>query len=72
MQFWQSIACYRGGLAISPTPDPLAIAVALSEVARRYLLAPHKPLRLADKALNDWIVCATCEIAGQFNKPGEL
>ncbi|EIN05840.1 hypothetical protein PUNSTDRAFT_145746 [Punctularia strigosozonata HHB-11173 SS5] len=66
---FKSVACYRGGLAISPAVDPAGIAAALGTVIGTYLEDPSKPIRLAHKPLNDWIVVTTCKIAAKCGKP---
>ncbi|KAA1475726.1 hypothetical protein DENSPDRAFT_842547 [Dentipellis sp. KUC8613] len=64
---FKSVACYRTGLAISTSCTEEELASALVDVYIRY--QTNTKLRIADKALNDYIVRATLEIAGMHSKP---
>lgn len=67
---FKSIACYRTGLDISVTQDSHAIEMSLVQICLHY--AATKTLRLADRVLNDFIVCATLHIASACGKPGSV
>lgn len=64
---FKSVVCYRTGLAVSLTQDPVELQasyVRLWEKARE-----GDGVRIEDKVFNDWIVCTTCEIAGKYSIP---
>lgn len=65
---FKSIACYRTGLDITVNQEWVDLERCFIAIALRY--ESLKTLRLADKALNDLVVCITLRIAGQYGKPG--
>lgn len=73
---FKSIACYRTGLDIAVVPDLndddhfTQVEQCVTMVYLKY--EATRALRLADKALNDYIVNLTLQVAGNYGKPGEL
>ena len=66
---FKSIACYRTGLDIGPIPDTSTLERAVMTVILVYH-ARHT-LRLADRALNDYVVHRTMRAAAECGKPGQ-
>ena len=65
---FKSIACYRTGLDIIPTEEPLKqVEDSLARAIEAY--QKTKKMRLADKKFNDYIVRMTMEVAGTCKKP---
>ncbi|KAI1790899.1 amidohydrolase-domain-containing protein [Ganoderma leucocontextum] len=64
---FKSIVCYRTGLDISTSPDTNAIERLVMGLVLVYM--SKGVLRLADKALNDYIVNVTMKVAGECGKP---
>ncbi|KAI0085530.1 amidohydrolase-domain-containing protein [Irpex rosettiformis] len=64
---FKSIACYRTGLNITVFPSVAEIMEGL-KIVHSQLKATRK-LRLETKAVNDFVVNATLDIAGQYGKP---
>ena len=70
---FKSVVCYRTGLNVCVNPEDL------SDVERSVVATVSSwkagggsdVLRLADKALNDFVVCTALSVAAEFNKPGE-
>ena len=65
---FKSIVCYRTGLDISTNPDTTAIERLVIGLILVYM--SKGVLRLAEKALNDYIVNVTMKVAGECGKPG--
>ena len=68
---FKSVVCYRTGLNISTSCTDHELVEAIAAVHRQHRVNP-KAIRISDKALNDYVVRATLEIAGQFKKPGKF
>ncbi|PSR73001.1 hypothetical protein PHLCEN_2v11105 [Hermanssonia centrifuga] len=67
---FKSIACYRTGLNVVPDvndEDGNRVEQCVTVVMLRYEVT--RTLRLADKALNDYIVNSTMRVAGKCGKP---
>lgn len=65
---FKSIACYRTGLDINPSPDDHDMDKTLIMTLLKYEVT--KSIRLADKSVNDVIVNMTLRVAGECGKPG--
>lgn len=65
---YKSIVCYRTGLDVAVKHDSNELERILIGITLRYEMT--KTLRLAEKALNDYVVCATLRVAGECGKPG--
>ena len=71
---FKSVVAYRTGLNVSPNPDMTSIEsgiVAMLSSRKEKTEKGSGVLRLAHKALNDFVVCTALSIASEFNKPGE-
>jgi hypothetical protein len=68
---FKSVVCYRTGLDVSATPNPVSESTALSAACGHFEPGRNAPLRLADKPLNDLVVRTTLEVAAEHNKPGK-
>jgi hypothetical protein len=66
---FKSVACYRTGLNISASCSASAEIECLSDIINRY--HDGQEIRIDDKALNDFVVRKTLEIAGKHRKPGK-
>ncbi|KAH9948513.1 amidohydrolase-domain-containing protein [Amylocystis lapponica] len=66
---FKSVACYRTGLDITITQTSQDIEQALTSIILRCEACSTSDLRLEHKALNDYIVCTTLRIAGDYGKP---
>ncbi|GBE78754.1 hypothetical protein SCP_0116460 [Sparassis crispa] len=64
---FKSIACYRTGLDITLTQTTPELEQSITGIALQY--STSKKLRLAHKALNDFVVNTTLRVAGQYGKP---
>ncbi|GJE88904.1 hypothetical protein PsYK624_049920 [Phanerochaete sordida] len=64
---FKSIACYRTGLDIGMIKEGQQIEQCVTMIMLRYTAL--RELRLADRHLNDYIVCTTLRIAGECGKP---
>jgi len=65
----KSIVAYRSGLAVE-APEPEAAAAAFRALRER--ATAGEPVRLACKALDDWVVWATVEAAARRGLPVQL
>ena len=70
---FRSVVCYRTGLNVCVNPEDLSDVErsVVATVSSWKVGGGSDVLRLADKALNDFVVCMTLSVAGEFNKPGE-
>ena len=70
---FKSVICYRTGLNVSVNPDDFSgVEKSIVTTVSSWKDAGGSGvLRLADKALNDFVVCTALSIATEFNKPGE-
>ena len=71
---FKSVVCYRTGLDVKVNPDDFSgveRSIVATVSAWKKQAGGSDVLRLADKALNDFVVCAALSIATEFNKPGE-
>ncbi|KAI0063025.1 amidohydrolase 2 [Artomyces pyxidatus] len=66
---FKSVVCYRTGLAVSPSTPESAVRDALAAVQARWRRDPTAAIRIQDKALNDYVVCATLRLASASGKP---
>ena len=70
---FKSVVCYRTGLDVRVNSGDL------SDVERSVVATVSSwkdgtgsdASRLADKALNDFVVCTALSVAAEFNKPGQ-
>jgi len=67
------VVCYRTGLNVSVNPDDLSSVERsiVATVSSWKNAGGSDVLRLAYKALNDFVVCTALSIATEFDKPGE-
>ena len=67
---FKSVACYRTGLDVAPTPEKISV---LERAVMTLILvyAARRTLRLADKGLNDYVVHRTMRVAAECGKPGQ-
>ena len=65
---FKSIACYRTGLDVAPAPEKIGV---LERAVMTLILvyAARRTQRLADKALNHYVVHAAMRAAGECGKP---
>ena len=69
---FKSVVCYRTGLNVSTNSDPSDVEKSVvAAVSSWKKTGGSCALRLADKALNDFVVCTALSIGAEFNKPGE-
>jgi hypothetical protein len=71
---FKSVVGYRTGLNVAPNARDLShVAESVVATISSWKKRAGGPgmLRLADKALNDFVVCTALSIATEFNKPGE-
>ncbi|KAI0049722.1 hypothetical protein FA95DRAFT_1537733 [Auriscalpium vulgare] len=66
---FKSVVCYRTGLSVNPRPPSRDVLWALLQVYSSWSADSATEIRIAEKALNDYIVCTTLAIAGDHNKP---
>lgn len=67
MAGFKSVVCYRTGLDVDVTSNVPAEMEALRSVCGQ---RANVPVRLKQKALNDFVVRMTLEVAADHNKPG--
>ena len=66
---FKSVACYRTGLAISPTAGSLQeFDQCFTDISKTY--SEHGKVRISHKALNDHVVRIGLAVAGKYEKPG--
>jgi hypothetical protein len=65
---FKSIACYRTGLNIGLMREGHAVEQCVTMVMLRY--EATRALRLADKALNDYVVNVALRVSSESGKPG--
>ena len=73
---FKSVIAYRTGLNITVNPDGTSgversVLAAVSSWNGQDEGSRSGALRLADKALNDFVVCTALSIATEFRKPGK-
>ena len=71
---FKSVVCYRTGLNISPNSDDLSsveMGIASTVSSWNGEAGGSDELRLANRALNDFVVRTALSIATEFNKPGK-
>jgi hypothetical protein len=70
---FKSVVCYRTGLNVGVNPDDLSGVKRsiVATVSSWKNAGGSGVLRLADKALNDFVVRTALSIATEFDKPGE-
>jgi len=71
---FKSVVGYRTGLNINVNSDDISgVVKSIFATVSSWKKQNGGPgvLRLADKALNDFVVCTTLSVAKEFNKPGE-
>ena len=71
---FKSVVCYRTGLNVSLNcGDSSSIEEAIITAVSSWKenAGGSAVLRLANKSLNDFVVCIALSIAAEFNKPGE-
>ena len=71
---FKSVVCYRTGLDVNLNSDDLSSVergIAATVSSRKENARGSDVLRLANKALNDFVVCTALSIATEFNKPGK-
>ena len=66
---FKSVACYRTGLDVAPVPEKISV-LERSVMTLTLVYAARRNLRLADKALNDYVVNKTMRISAECGKPG--
>ena len=67
---FKSVVCYRTGLGVNVASNVPAEIEALRSAYGQYRLRANDPVRLNQKALNDFVVRMTLEVAEKHNKPG--
>lgn len=69
---FKSIVCYRTGLDIGLNSDDLSsVERGIVDAISSWKTKGSDTLRLANKALNDFVVRIALSIATEFNKPGK-